>query len=380
MQFKILKKSKKSQARLGVIKTKNGILHTPAFFPVATQACLKTLDSEDIQKIGFENVLCNTYHLMLRPGSALIKKMGGLHKFMNLPTTVIATDSGGFQVFSLGTGLEHGVGKLLKIFPGHKKSSKISKPALTKIQEEGVHFRSYLDGSEHFLSPEKSIKLQEDLGADIIFAFDECTSPLDSFEYTKKAMERTHRWAERCLKARKKKDQALFGIIQGGWYKRLREKSAQFIGSLDFDGFGIGGSLGKTKSKIFEILDWTIPLLPEEKPRHLLGIGYLEDFERSIKRGVDLFDCVYPTRMARHGTALTLNGNLDLRKSKFLHDKTRLDGKCSCSTCQNYTRSYLAHLIRTHEITGSRLLTLHNLCFFKDFINTLRKKIEQGKI
>lgn len=375
MKFKILKKSKKSRARLGIIKTRNGVLHTPAFFPVATKAALKTLSSEEIDS---ECVLCNTYHLMLRPGSNIISKMGGLHKFMNFKG-VIATDSGGFQVFSLGKGLEHGVGKIAKIFPGDvvKRSHK---PSLVKMREKGVYFKSHIDGTEWFLSPEKSIKIQQELGADIIFTLDECTSPLDSEEYTKRAMERTHRWAVRCLKTHTKKNQWLFGIIQGGEYKKLRLESAKVIGSLNFDGFGIGGSLGKTKKKMFDILDWTIPLLPEEKPRHLLGIGYIEDLEKSIIKGIDLFDCVYPTRIARHGSALTSSGILNMNKIEFLKDKEPLDKECNCSTCSNYTRSYITHLFRSKEITGMKLLTVHNLYFIKKHIEKIREKIKKGLI
>ncbi|MEK9153638.1 MAG: tRNA guanosine(34) transglycosylase Tgt, partial [Patescibacteria group bacterium] len=279
MQFKVIQQSKKSLARLGVIKTAHGDLHTPAFFPVATQAVIKTLTSDNIKQIGFEGILANTYHLYLRPGEKIIKKMGGLHKFMNF-NGVMATDSGGFQVFSLGAGITQGVGKIAKIFPGSQQSNP-SKPfhstgdrklsGMVKITEEGVWFRSHLDGLRHFLSPEKSMQIQQDLGADIIFAFDECTSPLAGLAYTQKSMERTHRWAERCLKANEKlkmkneksqskikklREQMLFGIIQGGEYKKLRQQSAKFIGSLDFDGFGIGGSLGKTKTKMYEFLGW----------------------------------------------------------------------------------------------------------------------------
>ncbi|MCG2690267.1 tRNA guanosine(34) transglycosylase Tgt, partial [Candidatus Parcubacteria bacterium] len=343
--FKVLQKSKKSRARLGIIETPNGALHTPAFFPVATLANLKTLDSTDLKNLGFEGMLCNTYHLMLKPGSKIVQKMGGLHNFMNFKG-IIATDSGGFQVFSLGSGLEHGVGKIAKIFPGGKKepSSFLKKKSLLKIREEGVYFQNHLSGEELFLSPEKSIQIQQNLAADIIFAFDECTSPLHDKDYTRLALERTHRWAVRCLEQRKLKvqsskfkvkEQMLFGIVQGGEYKDLREKSAKFIGSLDFDGFGIGGSLGKTKNKIYQILNWTIPLLPENKPRHLLGIGHLEDFEKAIKKGVDLFDCVYPTRIARHGVAiLSKTQNINLQKSIFLQDKAPLLKGCLCPVCQ----------------------------------------------
>jgi len=390
MDFKIIKQSKKSRARAGIIKTGNSQLHTPAFFPVATQGCIKTLSLGDIKQLNLEGILCNTYHLYLRPGVEIIKKFGGLHNFVNFKG-IIATDSGGFQIFSLGKGLEQGVGKVVKIFPKEKTTkpvpSKIKKSLILKIREKGVWFRSHLNGETHFFSPEKSIAIQKALGADIIFAFDECTSPFDSFESTKKSMERTHRWAERSLAEFKNKkskstnkDQALFGIIQGGEYKELRKTSAKFISSLSFDGFGIGGSLGKTKDRMFEILDWTIPLLPKEKPRHLLGIGHLEDLKKAVQKGIDLFDCVYPTRMARHGVAITSKGLLDLKRSKFLSDKNPLDKNCHCPACQNYSRGFLSHLIRAKEATAMRLLTIHNLYFFKNFMDKIREQIVFGKI
>ncbi len=381
MEFKILKKSKKSRARLGVIKTSHGVLRTPAFFPVATQGAVKTLDTEDINKIGFEGVLANTYHLMLRPGSKTIEKLGGLHKFMNF-NGVIATDSGGFQVFSLGKGLAHKTGKIVtKTMPvllsGTKKT-------FVKITDRGVYFKSHIDGSKHFLSPEKSIKIQQELGADIIFAFDECTSPLDNYEYIKKAMERTHKWALRCLKTHNKRNQWLFGIIQGGEYKDLRQESAKFMANQNFDGFGIGGSFGKSygdsKKNMAQALDWTIPLLPENKPRHMLGIGYLDDFKACIKKGIDLFDCVYPTRMARHGAAITQEGVFSLMKTKFLTSGKPISASCTCSVCQNYSRGYISHLLRAKEITGMRLLTIHNLCFFKNYLESMRQEIKQGRL
>lgn len=378
MEFGVFKKSGKSMARLGRIKTAHGELDTPAFAPVASQACVKTLDSRDIKEIGYEAILCNTYLLHLNPGSELIKEFGGLHKFMNFDG-VIFTDSGGFQVFSLGKSIEHGVGKIAKIFPGEKEP-KTKGSSLVKIRKEGVTFYSPLDGKRHFLSPEKSIKIQQDLGADIIFAFDECTSPLDDFEYTKMAMQRTHFWVKRCFDAHKKKNQALFGIVQGGEWKDLRTESAKFIGSLDFDGFGIGGSLGKTKKTMYKILGWTIPLLPEEKPRHLLGIGYLEDFEKAIQAGVDIFDCTYPTRMARHGIVLTKKGELDMSNSKFLKEKGPLDRTCKCFVCKNYSRGYLCHLFRAKEISSQRFFTYHNLWFYKKYLDNIREKIELGKL
>jgi len=405
MRFEILKKSKKSRARLGVIKTAHGELHTPAFFPVATQGTVKTLTSQDVQEIGFEGILANTYHLHLRPGEKIIKKLGGLHKFMNF-NGVIATDSGGFQVFSLGKGLEQGIGKMVQqkssVHPVKCREAAISRRAKlfnrVKITENGVYFKSHLDGSKQFLSPEKSIQIQQDLGADIIFAFDEPSSPKDSRKETEKAMTRTHHWAVRCLSAAKLKrtnpvansrdrgnlQQGLFGIVQGGRFKRLREQSAKFIGSLDFDGFGIGGSFGSSygdsKKNMFLVLNWIASFLPQEKPKHLLGIGHLEDLEPAIKAGVDLFDCVYPTRMARHNVAITSLGNIDISKTIFSDDKKPLDPKCSCPTCQNYTKAYLCHLFRAGETTAQRLLTFHNLWFFKQFVDKIRQRIKNNKI
>jgi len=387
MEFRILKKSKKSRARIGIIKTPHGNLKTPAFFPVATQACVRTLTSEEIKEVGFEGVLCNTYHLMLKPGASIIKKAGGLHKFMNFEG-VIATDSGGFQVFSLGKGKEQGIGKIAKIFPDKLKIQKAEKMggSLVKIREEGVYFKSHLDGRKKFLSPEDSIRIQDELGSDILFNLDECTSPLDDFYYIKTAMERTHRWAERCLDKAKKlklksKGKGLFGIVQGGEWKELREESAKFISSLPFEGFGIGGSLGKTKDRMFEILDWTIPLLPEEKPRHLLGIGYLSDIEKAVKKGIDLFDCVYPTRFARHGIAfLSKKKTINFSKKQLLKEKSPIDKNCDCFVCKNYSRAYIAHLFQAKEITALKLLTYHNLWFFKRFMENVCKKIASGKM
>ncbi len=376
MEFKILKKSKKSKARLGIIKTSHGVLDTPAFFPVATQGTIKTLDSKDLKEIGYQGILCNTYHLFLRPGSSLIKKQGGLHKFINYQG-VIMTDSGGFQVFSLGKGMEQAVGKIPK---PKRKETTIRKPGLVRIREEGVYFNSHLDGQEQFLSPEKSIRIQRDLGADIIFAFDECTSPFDDLAYTKKAMARTHRWAERSLKARQSKNQALFGIVQGGGFKNLRRESAQFIASLDFDGFGIGGWFGENKERMFKTLAWTISFLPQNKPRHLLGIGYLADIKKAVESGIDTFDCVYPTRFARHGIAMTEKELLDFKKARFLSDKKPIDRNCRCFVCQNHSRSFICHLLRAKEMTAQRLLTYHNLWFFKKYLEGLRKDIKRGNI
>lgn len=403
MQFKILKKSRNSLARLGVIETKHGVIHTPAFVPVGTQATVKGLTVEQLKEIGAESVLCNTYHLYLRPGDETVKKLGGLHKFMNWDRPVW-TDSGGFQAFSLGAAIKHGVGKIANIFPGEtKKASKSSNhPRLirtneritnlehhhegfTRIIEDGVEFKSHLDGSKHFFTPEKSIKIQENLGADLIFAFDECTSPLHDHAYTKKAMERTHRWAIRCLAATKLKNksekgktdkQALFGIVQGGAYKDLRTGSAKTIGAMDFDGFGIGGSLGKSKKDMFQVLDWSIPFLPENKPKHLLGIGSPEDVWEAVKRGVDTFDCVAPTRLGRNGAALLKRGRLNIKSGTYLKDKNPIDKKCACYTCRNYTRAYVSHLFKANEMLGPILTTIHNLCFMENLMLEVRKRIK----
>lgn len=373
--FKILKKDKKSKARLGLVKTPHGNIHTPALFPVATKATVKSLTPEDIKDIGFEAILANTYHLYLQPGSKLVKKMGGLHKFMNW-SGPISTDSGGFQVFSLGSALGTSIGKLFKGEEGlTSKSSRVNK--LSKVDEDGVTFTSHINGSKHRFTPEVSIKIQENLGADIIFSFDECTSPLDDYEYTKKSMERTHRWAKRCLKAKKRKDQALFGIVQGGLFEDLRKESAKFIGSLPFDGFGIGGSFGKQEMK--RALNWIIPHLPDNKPRHLLGIGYLDDIKTAVKCGIDLFDCVYPTRIARHGTLLTNMGEINILNAKYREDKKPIMSKCQCYTCQNYKRSYIHHLFKAKEILAARLATYHNLWFMARFMESIREKIKNGE-
>jgi len=288
----------------------------------------------------------------------------------------ITTDSGGFQVFSLGAGFETKVGKVLK--EKDKQSKNRSQEAkLVKIDSDGVTFTSHLDGSRHRFSPEKSIQIQEDLGADIIFVFDECTSPLADHVYTKQAMERTHVWAKRCIKAKKRKDQALFGIVQGGPYEDLRKMSAEFIGGLPFDGFGIGGSFGQGEMR--KTLKWVMPYLPDDKPRHLLGIGYLKDIKQAVKQGIDLFDCVYPTRLARHGSFLTSQEELNILKSSFKIDKKPIMKNCGCYTCQNYNRAYLHHLFKAKEMLGPRLATFHNLWFMARFMEQIRQNIKDGK-
>jgi len=380
IEFTIVKKSKKGWARLGILKTKHGVVETPCLVPVATQGVVKALTSKAVEETKTQILIANTFHLYLKPGEKVVERLGGLHKFMNWPRSLM-TDSGGFQVFSLGFGKDFGVGKILKYFPGKETEiiEKTKQPKKIKITQEGVWFQSPIDGKKVFLGPKESIKIQEKLGADIIFAFDECTAPLVSFEYAKKALDRTHRWAKICLEKKKSK-QAIFGIVQGSRFKNLRKESAKFISSLDFDGIGIGGDLGRDKKTMEKILEWTIPLLDERKPRHLLGIGKLEDIERIIKRGIDLFDCTVPTHYARRGIAYTSSGALNLRRLKFLKDKKPLDKKCDCFVCQNHTRAYICHLLRANEITALTLLTFHNLYFFNTFVEKIREKIKRGKI
>ncbi len=386
MEFKILKRSKKSKARLGVLKTPHGEVETPAMVPVATQGTVKTLTSEEVAKAGTQLLIANTFHLHLKPGEELVKEMGGLQKYMNWKRPLM-TDSGGFQVFSLGFGREHGMGKILK----SKSDTRVvegQQPKLLKITDDGVQFTSPVDGKKIFLNPEKSIKIQEALGADIIFAFDECTSPVATHEYTRVSLERTHRWALESLDAHsrlttnysRQTKSSLYGIVQGGKFKDLRQESAKFIGSQPFNGFGIGGEFGDDKKVMTDMLGWVLKELPDEKPRHLLGIGYLEDIPKVIKAGVDTFDCIVPTRYARHGTAFTASGKLDISKSVYLKDKKPLDPKCDCEVCANYSRSYIAHLFKAKEITALRHLTYHNIYFFNNFVARLRGEIRRGKI
>lgn len=387
MEFKIVKKSTKSRARVGILKTSHGEIETPALVPVATQAVVKTLTSEEAEATGCQILIANTFHLHLKPGEDIVKNAGGLHKFMNWQRPLM-TDSGGYQVFSLGFGKDMQVGKVLKFFPGgeEQKVSVGSKPKSLTIGWNGVYFKSPLDGSKIFIGPKESIAIQEKLGADIIFAFDECTPPLSTFEYAKQALERTHRWAKICLEVKKSKPasapdgQALFGIVQGSKYKELREESAKFVNSQGFDGFGIGGDLGSSKADMQEILDWVLPDLDERKPRHLLGIGYLEDMEMIIKNGIDLFDCTVPTHYARHGVAFTAGGKLHLENKNFLKDKEPLDKNCKCMVCQTYKRNYISHLVRAKEMTASKLLTFHNLYYFNNFVSKIRERIKNSEI
>lgn len=374
MEFKILKKSFRSRARLGLLKTKHGTVETPCLVPVATQAVVKSLTSEEVEETKSQILIANTFHLHLRPGEDVIKKTG-LHNFMNWKSALM-TDSGGFQVFSLGFGKDLKIGKILK---DKRKEKRLDQPKEIKISDDGVFFRSPLDGRSLFLGPKESIKIQEKLGADIIFTFDECPPPLADKKYIEKSLKKTNQWAKKCLSVSRRDKQALFGIVQGGKFEDLRAKSAKFIGKMDFDGFGLGGEFGNDKNKMQKIIEIVLDNLPEEKPRHLLGIGYLEDIAKIIKSGIDTFDCVVPTRFARHNIAFTSQGKLDLLKSAFLKDRSSLDKKCSCFVCQNYKRNYISHLIRAKEITGLKLLTFHNLYFFNSFIEKIRKDIKKGK-
>lgn len=377
IEFKVLKKSSKSRARLGVLTTPHGEIETPALVGVATQGVVKTLTSEEAAQVKSKLLICNTYHLHLRPGEKIVKYNGGLHKFMNWQSGLM-TDSGGFQVFSLGFGRDFGMGKILKS-SSEAVVEEGKQPKHLKITDEGVFFKSYLDGREMFLGPKESIKIQEDLGADIILAFDECTSPIANYDYTNKSLERTHKWAEVCLRT-KKSNQALYGIVQGGKFKDLRIKSAKFINSLGFDGYAIGGEFGDDKATMVRMLGWVNKELDDDKPRHLLGIGYLEDIPKIIKAGIDTFDCTMPTHYGRRGIAFTSSGRLDFNKAVFLKDKKPIDSKCDCPVCGIYKRSYISHLIRAKEITGLKLLTMHNLYFFNTYVERLRKEIKQGKI
>lgn len=387
MKFEIIKEDKRSKARIGKIKTKKGSFETPVFIPVATAATIRALDNRDIIELGVPVILANTYHLHLRPGDLVIKKLGGLHKFMDWDKPIV-TDSGGFQAFSLGFAVEHNVGKIADNYLdfANKRIGEVEHKKFAHVDEQGVSFRDPIHGHKLRLTAKKSMEIQFNLGADIIFAFDECTSPLSNKRYTAKALERTHRWALECLKYYDKK-QALFGIVQGGAYKDLRVKSARFIGKLAFDGFGIGGSLGKSKDDMHKILEWAIPLLPGEKPRHLLGIGAVEDLFNSIERGIDMFDCVAPTRWARRGHVYispSAGGGVknkfrfNIENKRYADDKKPIDKTCDCYACRNHSRAYLRHLFKSSELTYFRLASIHNLNFILRLMEKIRESIKEN--
>ncbi len=376
LNFKIEKELNNELGRAGVLMTPHGVIKTPAFVTVGTKATVKALTPEQVKDLGVQVVLANTYHLYLQPGDELLKKAGGLHKFMNWSGPTM-TDSGGFQVFSLGEAFGSSVTKISQSLSNRSTNdSGDNSGRLMNIDEEGVNFRSHIDGSQHRFTPEKSIEIQHNIGADIIFAFDECTSPQASYEYQKEAMERTHQWAKQSLTHHKHlgdKKQALFGIVQGGRFEDLRKESAEVISKMDFAGFGIGGSF--EKKDMDTAVGWVNQILPKDKPRHLLGIGEPEDLFGGIQNGVDLFDCVAPTRMARNGTLHTVDGRININNAKFKNDFSPIDKNCQCYTCQNYSRAYLSHLFRAKEMLAGTLASIHNLYFITNLVDKIRQSI-----
>ena len=397
ISFEILRQDKETHARLGLIKTRRGDIETPYLVPVATMGSVRALGSDDLQSLGVQCTLANTYHLHLNPGDELIARFGGLHRFMGFDRPLF-TDSGGFQAFSLGFAREHNISKIGNIFPQDYRKKyddrenetegpkAAKKENLTKITDEGISFKSLADGAWHFLNAEKSMKIQSNLGTDIIMAFDECTSPLSDYDYTKKAMHRTHNWAEESIRYHDK-NQALYGIIQGGWFDDLRKESTQAISEKPFDGIAIGGSLGNSKQDMHQVLDWTVPRLDDDRPRHLLGIGEIDDIFECVARGIDTFDCVSPTRIARRGSLLLSpqaggsqenKFHINIKNLQFKEDCRPVDPNCSCSTCRTYSRAYLRHLYVSRELSYFRLATLHNLHFMLRFMEDIRESLRTG--
>lgn len=348
--YELVKKDERTGARAGIIHTPHGSFPTPIFMPVGTQASVKGVSPDELRDLGAGIILSNTYHLFLRPGMDLIREAGGLHKFMHWGRAIL-TDSGGFQVFSLGD--------------------------LRKITEEGVTFRSHIDGSKKFLSPEVSMEVQMALGSDIVMAFDECVPYPADYDYAKKSTERTIRWLKRCKEAMTAPNQGLFGIVQGGMYKELREWSARETTAMDLPGYAVGGlSVGEPKELMYEMLEYSTSLLPQDKPRYLMGVGTPDCLVEGVQRGIDMFDCVYPTRVARNGMAMTWTGRLVMKNAQFTHDHHVLEEGCGCYACRNgYTRAYIRHLVRANEIFGLRLLSLHNLYFLQEFMRRMRQAI-----
>jgi queuine tRNA-ribosyltransferase len=364
--------------RAGTIHTPNGDIQTPAFVTVGTKATVKGITPEMLKNLGAQVVLANTYHLYLEPGDEIVAQAGGFPKMMNWDGPTM-TDSGGFQVFSLGEAFGTGVSKVasgedivVSERKGYSKSNKFA-----HIDEQGVNFRSYIDGSTHRFTPERSMEIQWNLGADMIFAFDECTSPLAPHDYQKQAMDRTHRWAERSLKRHQELDpenvQALFGVVQGGRFQDLREESAKILGEMDFDGYGIGGSFNK--DDMAQAVGWVNAILPEEKPRHMLGIGEPLDVFAGVENGCDLFDCVSPTRVARHGRVYTKDGPIPIKNAPYKKDFSPIESDCECYTCQNYTRAYIHHLLKSKEMLGQTLASIHNLYFIVKLVDDIRDAI-----
>jgi queuine tRNA-ribosyltransferase len=352
--FSVIKKDPVSSARLGKITTPHGVIKTPVFMPVGTQASVKTLSPDDLANLGAEIILSNTYHLFLRPGHELIRDFGGLQKFMSWIRPVL-TDSGGFQVFSLAE--------------------------LRKITEEGVTFQSHIDGgAKHFISPEYAIEIQEALGADIVMAFDECVPFPATHDYAQESLERTLRWAKRCEAAKKNTGQALFGIVQGGMYPELRKHSSDALVDIGFDGYALGGlSVGETKPVMYEMIEASVPSLPLDKPRYLMGVGTPEDLVEGVDRGIDMFDCVMPTRNARNGTFFTSSGKVVIRNAQYERDPQPIDPECGCSTCKTFTRAYLRHLFNAGEVLALRLGTIHNVHFYLNLMRDIRSSIDSGR-
>jgi queuine tRNA-ribosyltransferase len=398
LDFKINKKMEGKLGRAGEITTPHGVIQTPAYVVVGTKATVKSVSTEQVKEAGTQVVLANTYHLYLQPGDEIVKKNGGLGKMMNW-TGPTMTDSGGFQVFSLGAAYKKGISKVLQavdpslLIPERFDDS--NAPRLAKIGQDGVSFTSHIDGSVHYITPEKSIQIQHNLGADIIFAFDECTSPNEDLKYQGEALERTHAWATRCLvkhlelKNEKSKCKnlekddgpALFGIVQGGRDEELRKKSAKIISEIEvdgkkFDGFGIGGSFAKEDMQT--AVKWVNEILPEEKPRHLLGIGEPEDLFMGVESGVDLFDCVLPTRLGRNGTLYTKTGKIHIENAQFREDVSPIEGDCDCSTCKHYSRSYICHLFHGNEMLAGTLSSIHNIHFLVNLVKNIRQSILDG--
>ena len=355
IRYEHIKTCKQTGARLGIVHTPHGSFETPAFMPVGTQATVKTMAPEELKAMGAGIILSNTYHLWLRPGNEIVKEAGGLHKFMNWDRPIL-TDSGGFQVFSLSK--------------------------FRDIKEEGVHFRNHINGDKLFLSPEKAMEIQNDLGADIMMAFDECPPFPATHEYMKASVERTSRWAERCLASHgRPNDQGLFGIVQGGEFEDLRKQSARDLVSMDFPGYAIGGlSVGEPKDIMNKVLEFTTPLLPTDKPRYLMGVGSPDSLIDGAIRGVDMFDCVLPTRIARNGTLMTSEGRVVVKNAKYERDFGPLDPNCDCYACKNYSRAYIRHLIRAGETFGIRLTSYHNLHFLLNLMEQVRQAIREDRL
>ncbi len=382
-------------ARTALYRTPHGVIETPAFAAVGTQAAIKTLSPEEAAGAGLQVLFANTYHLYLRPGHETVAVAGGLHRFMGWDGPIM-TDSGGFQVFSLGASLEHGVGKIANIFPGEAdgalKGGRRGR-SLVRVEEERVTFKSHLDGKSHLFTPEKSILIQRALGADMILAFDECTSPLHDRAYTQRSAERTHRWAERSLNCfaavppRHGYPQVLYGIVQGGAFEAIRQESARIIAGMGFEAIAIGGNLGQTKADMHQVIEWTVTELPRHKPRHLLGIGDVPDLFEAVARGCDTFDCVSPTRNARNGGLLRRFDDdgrplpkfrLNIRNARYAADHRPVEPACACYTCRRYSRAYLRHLFIANEPLGPRLATIHNLHFMNQLLAEMRAAIRAG--